>query len=96
MTNPSPLDPRIIYPELHAALGYGFLLSFRFLLPASWFWHAFAFLEIVLLVKEAAYDPATEGKTQPFFWQGVQDFAWYHVGYAIAGLFLIVLLYVPR
>ena len=90
MTNPSPLDPRIIYPELHAALGYGFLLSFHFLLPSSWFWPALAVLWVVLLVKEVWFDPVFEGKTQPFLWEGVTDALFYAVGMVIVGAIIYV------
>ena len=88
MTN--PLDPRVIYPLLHASLGYGFLLSFYFLLPASWFWWAMLALEVVLINKEVWFDPWKEGPTEPFLYEGATDFAWYHAGYAIAGVALFM------
>lgn len=79
----------MIFPELHAALGYGFALSFRFLLPAGWFWYALLALEVVLLNKELWFDPWREGPTQPFLWEGVRDFLWYHAGYSLCALTLL-------
>ncbi len=84
MTTRSPLSPSIIYPELHAALGWGFVTGFLLYLPPSWFWPALGVLELVLLVKEAWFDPRFEGPTQPFLWEGVKDFLWYHAGYLLA------------
>jgi hypothetical protein len=86
----NPLDDRIIFPELHAALGFGLLLGIWVFLPRSWLIAAFVVVEVILLLKEAFFDPATEGPTQPFLWQGVIDFAWYHAGYAlVVGLLLV-------
>lgn len=80
------LSPEIILPELHASLGFGFLLAFHVFLPSTWFAWALGVLELVLLFKETTVDPILEGPTQPFFWEGVQDFLWYQVGFAIAAL----------
>ena len=90
----SPLDPRIIYPELHAALGWGLLLGFWVFLPVAYLPVAFVVIEGVLLWKESVFDPITEGPSQPFLWEGVQDFAWYHAGYALC-LALLVLTHRP-
>jgi hypothetical protein len=78
----------VTYPELHASLGFGLLLGFWEFLPASWRLPALGLLEVILLLKEALFDPAVEGPTQPFLWEGVKDFAWYHAGYAVALGFL--------
>jgi hypothetical protein len=85
----NPLDPRIIYPELHAALGWGILLGYWTFLPRSWLLPAFIVTEIGLLLKESVFDPWAEGPSQPFLWQGVIDFAWYHAGYALCVVFLV-------
>ena len=76
--------PWIVLPELHASLGFGFFLAFHVALPPAWFVWALGILELILLLKETVVDPLLEGPTQPFFWEGAQDFFWYQVGFAIA------------
>ncbi|OYV49533.1 MAG: hypothetical protein B7Z78_13440 [Rhodospirillales bacterium 20-60-12] len=75
----NPLSPRVIYPLLHAALGWSLVLSFLVFLPTAWWLGAFLLLEDILLIKESVFDPLTE-KANPFFWSGVTDLGWYQVG----------------
>lgn len=81
------LSPRIIFPLLHASLGWGIVLSFVVFLPAAGFVFALLALEAVLVLKEAAWDPRYE-VAQPFLWQGAKDLAWYQVG---IGLLVVAL-----
>ena len=76
------LSGKIIYPELHASLGFGFMEAIKFLIPPSWKLIAFGVVEAILVIKEAAIDPRIE-VDNPFFWSGVQDLAWYQAGLLI-------------
>ncbi len=82
------LSKRIIYPELHAALGWGILLGFVELLPRSLFLGAMIVAEGVLLGKEALFDPVVEGSSEPFLWSGATDLLFYQVGFLIASIML--------
>ncbi len=87
----NPLNPTLNFFIEHAALGWGFVLAFHFLLPPSWFWPAFGILELVLLGKESLFDPRTEAQ-QPFLWAGVRDLGEYSVGFLLAAAAILLLI----
>ena len=85
------LSPKILAPEVHGAIGFGFFVAvFYRVLPFGVGWLAYAlaaFLGVVIL-KEAVWDPRNE-PDEPFFWAGAWDLACYLIGLG-AGLLLVV------
>lgn len=84
------LSPAVILPELHAALGFGFLAAMLLFVPGRIQLPFFGALEVVLVYKETVLDPWREGPTQPFLWEGAKDLAWYHVGFAVFALVFVL------
>jgi len=89
----NPLDPDLLAQEVHGAIGFGFLVAvyYRIFHPygMTWFLLAIAALLIVVLIKEAFWDPTHE-QDQPFWPEGVQDFTFYVVGILIGLLFVLI------
>ncbi len=77
----NPLDPELNYAMEHGALGFGFAMTIRFLLPGFLQpWIAGSVIAI-LIVKEAYWDPRHEPKPRSDFWPGgAIDLMWYTVG----------------
>lgn len=86
------LSPKILAPEVHGAIGFGYLVALwlRVLpLGTMWFYFALAVFAVVVAVKEGYWDPANE-TDQPFYPEGLKDLAFYAVGIA-AGLGYVLL-----
>lgn len=85
---PDWLSPRLIFPLLHASLGYGLALTLWYrLLPVGRTWAIVAgyAIGVVLLLKESLWDPRNE-PGQPFWPEGVTDLAFYALGALVAAI----------
>lgn len=73
----------------HVLAGCAAAALFFLLVPLAWVPVALIALEWTVLVKEGAVDPLVE-PGQPFFWEGVRDWAFWQPGVLLtAGLLLL-------
>jgi hypothetical protein len=86
------LSPKILAPEVHGAIGFGYLLAIYYrVLPLGWRWFALGIgvFWIVVTLKETCWDPGNEAD-QPFLWEGAKDLLGYLVGSIIAAAVVLV------